>query len=208
MIKANDKCRKGYRSFMIQKLMQSFLSKQANSPPTNYPPQQHPFGFGTQMPPQRFNQNGIGSRGNSRTGRDSGPSGGPRPHPSGNHSGFMQNMFSLQSPDMSQTGATGGEETSSKTDSRVMGTLDNVQNGIKMAEKALPMLQEYGPAFKKVPETVQMLKGFMNTKSKTSKEPIKKKQISEDNNKLAKIKAEQKSRPKIKDKDSTPKMYI
>lgn len=193
---------------MIQKLMQSFLPKKETSQPTNYRPHQNPFSFGFPMPPQGFKQNGIGSRGNSRTGRYSAPPGGPRPHPSGNHSGFMQNMFSPQSPDMSQPGAAGGEETSPKTDSRVMGTLDNVQNGIKMAESALPMLQEYGPAFKKVPETVQMLKGFMNTKSKNSTEPTKKKQISEDNNKLAKKKAKQKTRPKIKDKDSSPKMYI
>ncbi|WP_053219476.1 VrrA/YqfQ family protein [Virgibacillus senegalensis] len=79
-----------------------------------------------------------------------GPYAGGMPSPRGGLSGLLQRF--TQPSAVSQFPATGG--------SKWMSTLGNVQQALKMAQSAMPVIQQYGPMVKNIPMMINMLKAF------------------------------------------------
>ncbi|SDL68589.1 VrrA/YqfQ family protein [Sediminibacillus halophilus] len=112
--------------------------------------------------------------------------------------------------------------------SKLTSTLGNVQQAIKMAQSAMPVIQQYGPMVKNIPMMINMLKAFNEEDSSdvdqettesesvervSSEEEVDKIEIEQEN--LYKIEAAEKPKKKTMRKvhttqsgKSIPKLYI
>ncbi len=107
---------------------------------------------------------------------------------------------------------------------KVTNTLGNIQQVLKMAQSAAPIVQQYGPMVKNLPMMINMIKAFNESESTEEVEDGDKDPVFEDEEK-AKVKVNEKEnlhkiessikQPKkpakaVKKEDgiSTPKLYI
>lgn len=164
---------------MIQ-LLQSMFNNKASSGSLPYPsyPQQNPFGGMNQFPVNQamrsamrpMGRGGFPAQGFGQLGRMN-PGGIPG-NPAGiAGQGGQGGLFGKLLGGLGQGGGGvpgAGAATSAASGAAGTGTgglmsvMSNVQNGLKMFETAMPMVQQYGPMMKNIPAMFQMMKEFKN----------------------------------------------
>lgn len=93
--------------------------------------------------------------------------------------------------------------------SKLMGTLNNVQQVLKVAQQATPLIKEYGPMIKNAPKLINMMKAFseLNNEDTTELESENTEKTTSQTDELS-IEVESNKKNANKIKKSGPKLYI
>ncbi len=153
------------------------------------PPNQPPFFSQQQMPPQSF-LNGFPQRS---------PLPSQMTNPTGLQ-GMLQRIFPSQAANVASS-AGGG--------SNLMGTLNNVQQVLKVAQQATPLIKEYGPMIKNAPKLINMMKALNDINNEDDVEEEESMNIEEKVETSSEKQTQTNSTPqKIETKASQPKLFI
>lgn len=108
------------------------------------PPNQSPYHMHRQLPMQQnqmmnhFNRGLISNQ---------------QPQATRGLQGILQKIMPTNTTPQTLGNVTGGG-------SKLMGTLNNVQQVMKVAQQATPLIKEYGPMIKNAPKLINMMKAF------------------------------------------------